>query len=269
MLVSLTATAQTEVFYKFSDKDLTDGKEIQLQAFEYQPQKWNGKVILFSHDAAGGTSTSSGAYQYNSEWIKTPIKFINISKYAVDNGYVFITYMRKGRGRSGGDFSEELGSCGWATLQRQVHEAEKQLTQMVEQVKAKYQVEQLVLMGIGRGGFLSSYYAGRNPNQVSAVVNLAGTWLSTCEDQSGRPARKMIEENAKRFKPQYWAYFENDRYFKTGAFGDWDYSWFKKVTSENNIYFKVFSQDNRKDGHETPTWTPREWALDIFPRLPQ
>ena len=250
-------TSAAEITFKFSDPSITDNQTLTLEGHEYLPKQWNGKVILMSHGSTGGNDSA----------IKTSIKFVTIAKIATDNGYVFVTYMRKGRGKSEGKFTEETSRCDYGSLTREVSEAEAQLRQVLQQVKDKHRVSKVILMGHSRGGFLSSVYASKNPDEVQAVVNLAGAWSAVCEGKNGAFGRRALEDAAKKFKPHFWAYFEKDSYFATGKFGDWDYSWFKKMADENQITFKVFSDAGRKDGHEAPTWAPKEWAEVFFPLM--
>lgn len=256
LLASGWASA-AEITFKFSDPSITDNQVLNLEGYEYLPKNWNGKVILMSHGSTGGNYSA----------IKTSLKFVNISKIATDNGYVFVTYMRKGRGKSEGKFTEETSRCDYGSLSREVSEAEAQLRQVLQQVKDKHRVSKVILMGHSRGGFLSSVYASKNPDEVQAVVNLAGGWSTSCEGKNGGFGRQVLEEAAKKFKPHFWAYFEKDSYFATGKFGDWDYSWFKKMANENQVTFKVFSDAGREDGHQAPTWAPKEWADALFPLL--
>lgn len=94
---------------------------LRLEAFEYLPKKWNGKVILMSHGSTGG----------HKDAIKTSLKFLNISKEATENGYIFVSFMRKGRGSSEGIFTEETGRCDEISLKNEMAEAESQLAQVV------------------------------------------------------------------------------------------------------------------------------------------
>ena len=255
LLLHLGARAELQLV--FSHSALTDGKEIKLETFEYLPEKWNGKVMVMSHGSTGGHDKA----------IKASTRFLNISKFALENGYAFVVYMRKGRGRSEGEFTEESGRCDYASLTREVAEAEAQLEQVIRQVTEKYRVSKVVLMGHSRGGFLSSIYAGRHPTQVQAVVNLAGGWSTACEGRNGGFGRRALEESARNFRPQFWAYFENDSYFARNKFDDPDYAWFTRTAVANGVTLKVFGDAGRKDGHEAPTWVPKEWAAELFPLL--
>ena len=250
-------TANAEINLTFTHESLTGGKTLNLESHEYIPENWNGKVIVMSHGSTGGKDSA----------IKTSLKFINISKFATDNGYIFVTYMRKGRGKSEGDFTEETGRCDYGNLSRETQEAEVQLDPVIDQVIRKYPIQKVILMGHSRGGFLSSIYAGKNQSKVMAVVNLAGGWSTTCEGKNGGFGRQGLSTSARAFHPQYWAYFQNDSYFASGKFNDSDYAWFSQTAAENGVTFKVFSDGGRADGHQAPIWVPTEWATDFFPLL--
>ncbi len=248
------------ITFTFTDEKYTDNKPIKLEGFEYVPKNPNGKVIVFLHGSVGGST--------DQRIIKESIKFLNTSKYALDNGYTFVPFMRKGRGKSEGDFTEEIEKCGWGSTQRQIDEAERQVSQVLEQVRAKYGVQKVILMGHSRGGFMSAVYAGKHPEQVTAVVNLAGVWNAACEYKGGGNASHiMLEEAAKKFKNQLWAYFEYDTYFMSDTFNDPNYEWLSKTAKENGLVFQVFPSVPPRDGHDTPTWFPKEWATTYFPKL--
>lgn len=253
------AVAQTEISFEFTDQNLTQGKPIKLQAFEYVPKNWNGKVILFSHGSTGGSRDA----------VKEPLKFLNISKFALDNGYIFITYMRKGRGGSEGTFTEEglPSRCDAQTNTRETQEAELQIEQVIKQTKIRHSVNKVILMGHSRGGYLSATYGSSHPNDVLAIVNLAGVWNAACESTNGNASRVGLKSAAEKFQKQYWAYFEDDSYFKVKKFWDPNYAWISKTAQDNGLVFEKFSSANRKDGHEAPTWVPKEWATEFFPLL--
>jgi pimeloyl-ACP methyl ester carboxylesterase len=259
-LHSLAAISQTELTFNFSDPSLTDGKTIKLQAFEYIPTKSNGKVIVFSHGSTGGNTDQRA--------IKAAYKFLNISKYALDNGYTFVTFMRKGRGGSEGEFTEEIRrGCSWGKNDAEQKEALAQLDQVVDQAIAKYGVQKVIVMGHSRGGLLSARYALEKPEKVQAVVVLAGVWNAACEDKNSRASYQVLDDSAKKFKPQFWAYFEYDSYFGNGQADDFEYRDLKKIAAKDGVTFKVFGPGTMKDGHATPTYQPKDWANAFFPLL--
>lgn len=200
--------------------------------------------------------------------IKTPTKFLNISKVALENGYTFIVFMRKGRGASDGEYTEEMRSgCSCGRNDAEQKEAFAQLDQVIEQVKTKHGVEKVILMGHSRGGLLSARYAGEKPEKVQAVVNLAGVWNAACEAKTNRASYQTLEDSAKKFKPQFWAYFQYDTYFGIGQADDYEYRDLEKISAKDGVTFKIYGPGTRKDGHSTPTYQPKEWAADFFPAL--
>lgn len=259
--VSLSAFAQVKleavpINFKFTEKGFIGEKTYKLEAFEYTPATLNSKVIVMSHGSTGGKPDA----------IKASIQYRAIATEATRNGYVFVVYMRKGRGNSEGDFTEESGKCDFGSLRREQAEAEAQLTQVIEQVKAKHSVQKVVLMGHSRGGYLSATYAAKRPESVQAVVNLAGVWSAACEGKNGGQSRRDLEESAVKFAPQFWAYFEGDTYFMGDKFNDPEYQWFSKTVA-SHVNFQKFEQDGMPDGHATPIFKPKVWAASFFPAL--
>lgn len=260
ILFSAIGIAQTETTFIFTDPSLTKGMPIKLQAFEYIPTKSNGKVIIFSHGSVADSSDQRS--------VKSPIKFANISKHALDNGYTFVTFMRKGRGASEGEFTEQFRpGCSYGKNEAEQKEALAQLDQVVDQAITKYGVQKVIVMGHSRGGLLSARYALEKPEKVLAVVVLAGIWNASCEKNNGQASYQMLDDSAKKFKPQFWAYFEYDSYFGIGQADDYQYRALKKVASKDGVTFKIFGPGTRKDGHDTPTWQPKDWANEFFPLL--
>lgn len=256
---SKLVSAQTSIAFNFVDDQLTKGVPIKLEAFEYRPSNWNGKVILMSHGSTGGKADA----------IKASTKFLNISREAMAHGYIFVPYMRKGRGNSEGVFTEETGRCDKGNLTKEKKEAEDQLTQVIEQTRSRYGVSKVILMGHSRGGYLSATYAAKYPDSVIAVVNLAGAWSAICETKNGGLGRLELEESARNFKPQFWAYFDQDTYFGPDRFNDPDYRWLSETAERHAVRFVRFGNEGMADGHATPTFKPAAWARSFFPQINQ
>ena len=254
-LFGIVCNAQN--FLEVSIPGFLSSEKVKLEYYEYIPEKWNGHVIVMSHGSTGGNPAS----------IKTSFRFLNISKIANQYDFAFLAFNRKGRGKSEGAFTEETGKCDFGSLYKESQEALVQLRQVVAFAKEKFKVEKVVLMGHSRGGFLSSHYAGNFPEDVSAVVNLAGAWTAVCEQKNGGFAKNHFESSAKILKNQLWVYFDNDSYFSDTKFGDPNYKWFRKIAENNNLEFYQFSDGGRADAHQAPTYTPKEWSSEIFPKL--
>ncbi|WP_395008404.1 alpha/beta hydrolase [Undibacterium sp.] len=244
------------ISFTFAEKGFTGEKSHKLEAFEYIPVKWNNKVIVMSHGSTGGKPDA----------IKASIQYKAIASEATRNGYVFVVYMRKGRGKSEGDFTEETGKCDFGSLRREQAEAEAQLEQVIEQVKVKHTVQKVILMGHSRGGFLSSTYAAKKPESVLAVVNLAGAWSAACENKNNNMGRKDLEESSNKFAPQFWAYFDADTYFMADKFNDPGYVALSRIAM-GKVTMRTFDAEGMSDGHATPTFKPKAWAAVFFPML--
>lgn len=258
-LIPSLSAAVTQGFMKVTIPSFFGDETLRLEYYEHLPKKWNGHVILMSHGSTGGNRSEST--------LKTSIKFLNIGKLATSHGFIFVVLNRKGRGQSEGTFTEESQRCDTRSLTNELDEAETQLNQFAKQIREKHNIKKLILMGHSRGGLLSAHYAGKNPGEVSAVVNLAGGWSTMCEQRNGGFGKYHLENSAKNFKNQYWIYFENDSYFKENKFGDPEYQWMRAISQQYGIEFHQFSDSGRVDGHQAPTWTPKEWASIVLPRL--
>lgn len=257
VLITHSVSSYAQNFLEVTMPGLFRDEKVKLEYYEYLPKDWNGQVIVMSHGSTGGNPAS----------IKTSFKHVAISRIAMQHGFIFFAFNRKGRGLSEGTFTEETGRCEFGSLTGELDEAVIQLRQVVRHVREKHKVEKVVLMGHSRGGFLSSHYAGKFPDEASSVVNLAGAWSATCEQRNGGFGRHHFEASAKVFKNQYWVYFDNDSFFVSDRFGDPDYAWLKKTAENNKLEFFRFSDGGRPDGHQAPTWVPKEWGAEIFPRL--
>lgn len=253
LMLSWAARAEQQVFFEYRDPARPD-VPIKLEGYLHEPQQSNGKTVLMSHGSTGGKR----------EAIAESIKYLLIGKMLNREGYRVVTYMRKGRGKSEGVFTEESGRCDYRSLEAEVADAYPQMQQVVAQVRERYGADKLILMGHSRGGFLSTYFAGRHPDLVQASVNLAGVWSAFCEGRNGGFSRSALDKAASQFKNNFWAYFENDSYFANTTFNDPNYQWMSATAAKHGIVFRKYPQNGQADGHSTPTWKPETWRADVL-----
>jgi len=251
--------AQTPSSFEYKDPSSTNDPPIKLEAYVYEPATPNGKTILFSHGSTGGKK----------EFILNSAKFPLITSEATKQGYRFVIFTRKGRGKSEGTFVEEKGKCDRDSLNWEVADAYPQLNQVVDQVRNRYQTNKVILMGHSRGGFLSAVYASKNPEKVIGVVNLAGVWSAFCESRNNGYAHDALKESAIKFKNQYWAYFENDSYFSEKRFNDPKYIWITETAKTNRLNLGIYPDAGEADGHATPYRRPDIWSGDVYGWLGQ
>ena len=252
-IVAVQSHAQTEIVLKYKDADTS----YNLQGFEYRPAKWNGQVIVMNHGSTGG---------YVQEISKT-YKFTELAKEATQAGFIFVTWMRKGRGGSEGIYDEESGKCNAESLKVEHSKAEKQLLQVLQQVRVTYKVNKVVLAGHSRGGFMSSMYATDHPDQVSAAINIAGVWSAYCEGKNSGYNRGRFTASADGFKNQYWVYTTRDPFFYSDKFNDENYEWFQRTASEAKIKFIKLKPLGFESGHNTAIRYPELWAPKILQEI--
>lgn len=252
-LIAAFAHAETATTLDYVERGLFGSTTYKLETTVYEPKEPNGRVVIFSHGSTGN----------HPDAVKKTIKFVNIARILEKEGYTVVVPMRKGRGNSEGAFTEETGSCQAGKLYSEKQEADSQMAQIVDQVKQRYRVEKVILMGHSRGGFLSATYAAAHPEQVSHVVDLSGTWSSKCESKSNF-GHDGLSKAAAGFKKQYWVYVDNDSYFSALTFSDPGYQWIRTTAESNGLKFKQIGPNGMDDGHKTTVWKPKTWLPDVL-----
>ena len=220
---------------------------IKLEVTAFEPKTWNGKVIVVSHGSTGNDPSK----------VKFTWTFPALSRALADKGFRVLVLMRKGRGASEGDFTEEnTRSCAYSDRMREVAEAEPQLDQFVDWVRAQYAVGKVYLVGHSRGGYLSSYYGTRHQDKIAYAVNISGGWATLCEAKN-RQTILTLTETAGAWKNQLWVYAINDKYFSNSQIDD-----YKALAEKEGIPF-IKLQTTEGDGHRFAYANPHLW-LDKF-----
>jgi pimeloyl-ACP methyl ester carboxylesterase len=155
--------------------------------------------------------------------------------------------MRAGRGNSEGITEEYSGDdCNTYKTDASLIRNRDQMSQVISQLKEKYSLSKVFLIGHSRGGIISANYASHNPNEISAVINLAGAYNQFCDSKNGMHSYKIVREST-RFKNQRWIYYKSDTFFP-----DTYKNFIREITSENNIDFY-----EPEGNHATPLLGPR------------
>ena len=225
------------------------GKDpIKLEVTAYEPKAWNGKVVVLNHGSTGD----------NPQAVKTTVKFVRISKALTDSGYKVFALMRKGRGASEGEFTEESSrGCTYGERMREVAEAEPQLDQFVDSLRSEHKVDKVYMMGHSRGGFLTSYYSARNPTKVAYAVNISGAWASNCEAKSGQ-SWTTFKDSSRKFKNQIWVYATEDRFFTNSKIDEYE----DLAKREGVAFVKLVTGSG--DGHAWAAANPDLWIAEFL-----
>jgi dienelactone hydrolase len=246
---------QEQRWFTYSDKSaFGSGTQIKLEILVSEPAQWNGKIVVINH---GSTGRGHGSNGFDEKRVKTPVKFVKVNPALVAKGYRVFVLMRKGRGNSEGQFTEEdARSCSWSDQIRGVEEAEPQLDQFVDWLRAEYKVDKVIVMGHSRGGFLSSYYSARHPDKVAYAVNISGGWTTVCEAKNNM-THSMLKDSGDKFKRQSWVYADKDSYFS-----DRDLSDYEEIAAKAGINF-IKLETTTGDGHAFASANPQLWVNKI------
>lgn len=223
-----------------------------LETTVWEPERSNGRVVVFAHGAVGKIPGAQ----------RQTYRLPRLAQALNERGYTLVIPMRKGRGQSQGSYTEESGSCASERLERETREADAATDQIVDQVRRRYAVDQVILIGHSRGGFLAATYATRHPDKVAAVVNLSGTWGAVCEAATGFGRAGL--RRAIAFTRQFWVYATHDSYFAATGFNDENYAFLQGLAETGHLQFKIVDGSRDDDGHLTPLRRPETWLPDVL-----
>lgn len=139
----------------------------------------------------------------------------------LERGYAVAAPLRRGYGVTGGSFAEGNGPCREPDFLRAARETARDILSAVEYARALPGLRpgDVVLAGQSAGGWGSLGAAARNPQAVSAVINMAGGrggWADNVPNSNCRPdllarAAGSLGETARI--PSLWVYTDNDSFF--------------------------------------------------------
>lgn len=146
-----------------------------------------------------------------------------LSRWFVEHGYVVVLPQRRGHGATAGPLAESIGTCADPDHLRSGLAAADDIQGAVDYMSEQPFVApgEAVVVGISSGGWASLALASRNPDNVRAVINIAG-------GRGGRPFGQRADtvcgetrliEAARTFgrtarAPTLWLYAANDSYFR-------------------------------------------------------
>lgn len=220
---------ETQLVYE--EKSLLWSSKLKLETIIYPAANPNGKVVLWQHGSVVNRNQLAASH-----------RLLRIAEEFNNKGYTFVIWMRKGRGQSEGTADEFSGNdCNVNYIEQTLKGTEAQTQQVIQQLRARYNFNKFILVGHSRGGIISSYYASQNPDDVEAVVNLAGGYSLPCDARNNYNSRAIHERSAK-FKNQKWIYFDSDAFFNPESM-----SYIKSLAEKNNISFSEL-----RGNHVTP-----------------
>lgn len=205
-------TTVTEVTVPITVRGLSGPTTVSLVGIEYRPDAPGPRpAIILSHGAPGDEqvrSTYTGRY---------PV----VSTVFVEWGFVVLSPLRRGYGRSGGAFSEDYGSCETPAYVEAGLETARDIEAAIAYLARRPYVdhERIVLVGQSAGGWGSLAAASRGDLPIRGVVNFAGGRGGKRENvPNDNCAPERLVEAAGALAqasaaPSLWLYTENDQFF--------------------------------------------------------
>jgi dienelactone hydrolase len=192
-----------------------DGSQANLEAMVVRPDR-SGRfpVVVIVH----GTPRASGEAFGAAIAQQSPVDFLGPAVAFAQRGYAAVSIMRRGFGRSDGQYAERLtGSCENRDYLAAGRAAAEDVTGAVRSLRDEpwADPDRVLLFGLSTGGFAVTAAAAGNPPGVVGIVNVAGVHGSAGPDRVCSPDR-LVEDvsvfgQTSRL-PALWIYVENDHF---------------------------------------------------------
>ena len=184
---------------------------------------------------------------------ESPELLIHTAAHFARRGYVVVMPLRRGFGKTGGEFAEDAGSCRNPDYRRGEANA-------AEDVLAAYQYTRnlpyvdgtrMILAGQSAGGVASIYTAARAPEGLVAVLAFAAGRGGNPNRNPGvpcaiEPLARVFDELGKSVKvPVLFHYAENDQFFNAQT----SRLWYERFTAGGARAEYVLQPAFGKDGH--------------------
>lgn len=185
-----------------------DGSIAKLEATLYRPtDSANAPLAVISHGSGIGADLLQ-------TW-REPL----LASWLVEHGYAVLAPMRRGRGRSQGDYVEDahlfdrIGNP--VDITPSVEAALDDLQACVTHALALPGIAAKPVLHVGqsRGGFLAVVHAGRYPGQVAGVINFVGGWLGGEAAVLNTPWFSTAGRGSAGQVSQLWIYAAHDDYY--------------------------------------------------------
>jgi len=206
------ALVGTEVTVPMTVKGLFGDKTVHLAATEYRPEGPGPfPAIVLNHGAPG----SAG------ERVEYSGKFPVASAVFVEWGFVVLNPVRRGYGKTGGAYAEDIGRCDNPFFVEAGLETANDIAAAVAYLRAQPYVDRgrIALVGVSAGGWGSLAAASRGNLPIRGVVNFAGGRGGRHHDlPNNNCAPDRLVSAAGTFGktarvPSLWLYSENDQFF--------------------------------------------------------
>ena len=229
------------VWIPMKDKGFFGSKDIRLEATLYKPTgEGPFPVVVFNHGSTGPGSIP--ATQTENPW--------GFGLYLNKKGIALLIPMRRGRGRSEGNYTEPY-DCSLNQSRYGIAYASAALDATFDFLRSQpwADMDKVVLAGQSRGGILSVIYAAENPALAKGVINFSGGWMGDgCNERAGTDINATLfrEAGAKSKVPNIFLYSRGDSFYTDASIEKYSVE-FKM--SCGDIESRIFTVDAGVNGH--------------------
>jgi dienelactone hydrolase len=194
---------------------LSDRRQANLEAMVIRPERpGRFPLVVLVH----GTPVATGDNLRTAMAQQSPADLLDPALAFAQRGYAAVSIMRRGFGRSEGQFAETLsGTCDDRDYLAVGRIAAEDITGALATLRREPWVDpdRVLLLGHSTGGFAVTAAAANNPEGVVGILDFAGGHGAAGPDRVCSPDH--LVEDAGIFGrtarvPALWIYSENDRY---------------------------------------------------------
>lgn len=189
--------------------------DVRLEIVAARPQHPGPyPTIVFNH---GSTGRGHNKSLYSRTWSPAAI-----GDYFVERGWMILFPQRRGRGKSGGTYSEGLApdgsgySCDIEVALAGFERAVEDMDAVVRHLRERPDVlrGKVAVGGVSRGGILSIAYAGIRSGTFCGAINFNGGWLGQgCANyETVNPS--IFARGASAKVPTLWLHGTQDQYYR-------------------------------------------------------
>jgi dienelactone hydrolase len=191
---------------------IEEGVPVRLEVVLFKPPgEGPFPLAVINH---GSTGKGNNPALFTETWFD-----VGIADFLNERGWIVAFPQRRGRGKSDGKYDEGFSpertkgyTCGadvsLAGADRALHDIGAAISALKH--RPDVAASRILIGGQSRGGVLSVAYSGAHPEQIFAVINFVGGWVSDACPTAKAINQTLFQQGARLSRPTLWLYGRND-----------------------------------------------------------